>query len=314
MSTRKGWQKLLRDVGDFIVLIGRIILAFFSSGFGCLIPKAKKSVKDEIVLITGAGRGLGKELALKFIEEDAIVVLWDIDGKSAFATRDEIRSLGGKAHAYICDVTNEKEVQRIGRTVQEEVGDVTILVNNAGILQNVLFMELDSGKIRKTLEVNLLSHFWTIRFFLPRMLELEKGHIAAISSASGLISWLYLADYTASKFGILGLMEVLEEEMRLLGKEDKIHFTTACPFTIDTGMNHSPTSRMQCLCPILDVKKTAADIVTAIQREKTLITVPSRMLYPLLVHRLLPKKVKQLICDFCQYNMIPNNASVDQLS
>lgn len=72
----------------------------------------------------------------------------------------DIRDLGGYAHAYACDVSNILMVQEVGNRVLEEVGDVSIVVNNAGILQNVLFTDLDTNKIRKTIEVNLLSHFW----------------------------------------------------------------------------------------------------------------------------------------------------------
>lgn len=74
--------------------------------------------------------------------------------------QSEIQQMGGAAHTFTCDVSNESEVNRVGKLVQQQVGDVTILVNNAGILQNLPFMELDSARIRKTFEINILAYFW----------------------------------------------------------------------------------------------------------------------------------------------------------
>lgn len=298
------------DVSDFVVLIGRIIWAFLCSAVHCVIPRRKKSLEDAIVLITGAGKGLGRELALKFAELKAIVVLWDIDEKSIESVQSEILQSDGRAYKYVCDVSDEFEVRRAGKLVQEQVGDVTVLVNNAGILQNLPFLELDSGRIKKTFEINILAHFWTTRYFLPRMLELEEGHIVASGSAGGLLGWLFMADYCATKFGIIGLMEVLEEEVRHLGKEEMIRFTTVCPFTMDTGMNQNPTCRLPKILPLLNAKESAAEIVDAVQREDRLITLPRKYYYPLLISRLFPRKITQLVFDYMQYNLLPNNAKV----
>ncbi|KFM82673.1 Epidermal retinol dehydrogenase 2, partial [Stegodyphus mimosarum] len=253
-NTKKSTCETLKD---FIVLVGNIVLAFLQSTYRCIIPKSKKSLKDEIVLITGAGRGLGKELALKFAEQEAFVVLWDINEKSVLGVESEIRERGGSARAYTCDVSNENHVKHVGKLVQDEVGDVTILVNNAGIFHNVFFTDLDCDKIRRTIEVNLLAHFWMNKFFLPKMLEMEKGHIVAISSIAGLLGWLYMSDYSASKFAMRGMMEAIEEEIRILGKGNKIFFTTVCPLTLDNGLNQNPTTRCPLLLPIVKVKDAA---------------------------------------------------------
>lgn len=257
-------------------------------------------------MVTGAASGLGRELALKFSEEETILVLWDIDEKGIQNVASEIRERGGVAHAYSCDISDLQEVQQVGKKVQQDVGDVTIVVNNAGILQNILFIELDPAKIKKTLEVNVLSHFWINKFFLPRMIQIGKGHIVATASVGGLRGWLYLADYSASKFAILGMMEAMEEEMRITGYGESIHFTTVCPITINTGMNQNPTTRLPFMLPILNVEETAEIIVDAVQKNERLITVPRKLLYPLLFLRLFPRKIAQLIFDFLEYNMLPN--------
>ncbi|GFY59576.1 hypothetical protein TNIN_460541 [Trichonephila inaurata madagascariensis] len=237
---KSGFSTLL----DFVHLAGNILWTAISSAFCALfLTKPKKCLKGDVILVTGAASGLGKELALKFSDEEAVLVLWDIDEKGIKNVASEIRERGGVAHAYSCDISDLQEVQRVGKEVQQDVGDVTIVVNNAGILQNILFVDLDPAKIKKTLEVNVLSHFWINKFFLPRMIENGKGHIVATASVGGLRGWLYLADYSASKFAILGMMEAMEEEMRVAGYGESIHFTTVCPITINTGMNQNPTTR-----------------------------------------------------------------------
>ncbi|KAF8770835.1 17-beta-hydroxysteroid dehydrogenase 13 like protein [Argiope bruennichi] len=293
---------------DFFLLVGNIVWTVISSAFNAVfVTKPKKSLKGEVVLVTGAGNGLGRELALKFAEEGAILVLWDVDERGIQRVAAEINEEGGEAHVHVCDISDLSQVQRVGQKVLQEVGDVTVVVNNAGILQNVLFSNLDPAKIRKTLEVNILSHFWINKFFLPRMMANGKGHIVATASVAGLRGWLYLADYSASKFAILGMMEAMEEEMRFLGLDDKIHFTTVCPMTINTGMNQNPTTRLPSIVPILKVTETARIIVEAVQKNERLITVPRSLLYPLLFLRLFPRKIAQLVFDFAEYNMLPNS-------
>ncbi|KAG8189929.1 hypothetical protein JTE90_009071 [Oedothorax gibbosus] len=162
-AVARGSMKTVRfcsTLRDIVLLFGKILLTLLTSTFKELIVKRKKSLKDEVVLVTGAGKGLGKELALKFASEEAILVLWDIDEVKVQNVASDIRELGGCAHAYVCDVSDISKVHEVGARVLEEVGEVSIVVNNAGILQNVLFTDLDTNKIRKTLEVNLLSHFW----------------------------------------------------------------------------------------------------------------------------------------------------------
>ncbi|KAG8173033.1 hypothetical protein JTE90_016420 [Oedothorax gibbosus] len=138
------------------------------------------------------------------------------------------------------------------------------------------------------------------------MITAGKGHIVAVSSVAGLRGWLYLADYSASKFAVHGMMEAMEEEIRILGLTNTIHFTTACPMTIDTGMNQNPTTRMPCLAPILNVAETAEVIVNAVLMNDRIITVPRKLLFPLLFVRLFPRKVAQQVFDFLDYNTKPN--------
>ena len=103
----------------------------------------------------------------------------------------------------------------IGQKVLSEVGAVTILVNNAGIMPHNELLKHTEGQIRKTFETNILAHFWMLEAFLPKMIEDNYGHIVAISSINGLIPIKNLVPYCSTKFAVRGLMECLFEELRL---------------------------------------------------------------------------------------------------
>ena len=141
--------------------------------------RPRQDVANKIVLITGAGSGVGREMAIRFAKLNAILVLWDIDDVSDIfsdfltilkmtllhkhsvnETANEIRRIGGIAHPMVVDVSKEHKVEKMAERVKEEVGDVYMLVNNAGVCPCLRFKEIDYQQIRRTLDVNLLSHFW----------------------------------------------------------------------------------------------------------------------------------------------------------
>lgn len=93
-------------------------------------------------------------------------------------------------------------------------GEVDILVNNAGVIQGKSILELNEEHASRTMVINLESHFWLIREFLPAMLRKNEGHIVGVASMAGLAGAPYLTDYCASKFGCVGLMEALRIEMK----------------------------------------------------------------------------------------------------
>lgn len=133
------------------------------------------------------------------------MILWDIDIAGAEKTASLIRAAGGSAYAYRVDVTNREEVYRIANQVKEEVAEVTMLINNAGIVSGKKIFDPDNsdGYMVKTMEVNTISHFWTVKAFLPAMISRNHGHLVTVASSAGLVGVNGLADYCASKFGKL---------------------------------------------------------------------------------------------------------------
>jgi NAD(P)-dependent dehydrogenase (short-subunit alcohol dehydrogenase family) len=143
----------------------RVLLFFFWDGFKALLSpcRGKRSQADygeEICLITGAAQGLGKQLALEFAGRNAVLVLCDIQEEKLKAAADEIKEMGAEVHSYVCDCSSREDVYRVAAQVQRDVGSVSILVNNAGILNVRPLMEAEDEEIERTFKINTLAHFW----------------------------------------------------------------------------------------------------------------------------------------------------------
>lgn len=168
-----------------------------------------KSIKNEIVLVTGAGSGLGRSLAKKIANLGATVVLWDIDQINNDRNRDEIKASGGKAYSFKCDLSDKNNIYEVADEVKKSVGQITMLVNNAGIVTGKKFMDSEDRLVEKTFSVNTLAHFWTTKSFLPDMLAKNHGHIVNVASMAGHVGSSGLCDYCASKFAAVGFDESL---------------------------------------------------------------------------------------------------------
>ncbi|KAM9166067.1 epidermal retinol dehydrogenase 2-like [Pangshura tecta] len=262
------------------------------------VPVRKKSVAGEIVLITGAGSGIGRRLALKFARLGVTLVLWDINQEGNKETSKLARENGAvRVHAYLCDCSKRQEIYRVADQVKKEVGDVSILINNAGIVTGKKFMDSPDSLVEKTMEVNIMAHFWTYKAFLPAMIASNHGHLVSIASSAGLIGVSGLADYCASKFAAVGFAETVGLEMLAQGKTG-IKTTIVCPYFINTGMFDGCKTKWPRLLPILDLDYAAEKIVSAIQREQVLLLMPRSMHLLQVMKSILPVKMGTLFGDY----------------
>lgn len=203
--------------------------------FGWLVRQ--KSVKGQVVLITGGAMGIGRLLSLRFAALGAVVLVWDLNAELGQRVVAEIAQIDGaqKAHFYRMDVTDRESVYAVGRDIVDKFGGVDILINNAGIVDGAPILSASDRMIERTMAVNVTAHFWTIKAFLPTMLERNSGHIVSISSAAALFGCAGMVDYCASKAAASGLMVALRQELLGMGKTG-VHTTLVCPSFIDTGM------------------------------------------------------------------------------
>ena len=152
-------------------------------------------------MITGAAKGLGRQMALKFAKLGSELVLWDIDKDSLDQTTRDVSRLGSRVHSYQVDVSDYGSVATTADKVLDDIGhgsqdrSIDILINNAAVLKVSSLLDLAPGEIKKTINVNLLGHFWTIKSFLPSMLHHNRGHIVAIGSNLGLVGKAHFSDY-----------------------------------------------------------------------------------------------------------------------
>lgn len=248
------------------------------------------------VLVTGAASGLGRQLALGSARRKAALVLWDMNGEGLDRVVKEVESLGAQAQSDVVDVSRREEVYAAARRLG---GPLDILINNAGVVSGKRLLEIPDEKIELTFRVNTLALFWTVKAFLPGMIERGRGHVVTIASASGLIGVPKLTDYGASKWAAVGFDESLRMELRKVSPA--IRTTVACPYYFRTGLFEGAKSRYPLLLPILEEEKVSERILRAIERDRRKIVMPA-MVRTIPWVRLLPLSWFDAIADFLGVN------------
>lgn len=271
------------------------ITAFFVALFRFFFPK-EKSVKGENVLITGAGSGLGRLLAVQFAAQGANLVLWDVQQEENQKTAAQCRGFGVQVLAQRVDVGSNASVYAAAELAKKEIGFISIVVNNAGIVSGRKFMDCSDEQIQRTMNVNTLAHFWIAKAFLPEMIARNHGHVVSIASSAGLVGVSGLADYCASKFGAVGFMEAIRME---LGKTNKtgVKTTIVCPYFINTGMFDGVKTRFNFLLPILEPDYVVSKIMRAIRTDSKLLALP-RFIYLVPLLKLLGPSAQDVLAAF----------------
>jgi NAD(P)-dependent dehydrogenase (short-subunit alcohol dehydrogenase family) len=189
-------------------------------------------LRDAVVLVTGAGRGIGRATALAFAREGAKVALMGRTKKSLVDVQKEIGKLGGKAIALPGDVSEEGPVARAVSATEQQLGPIDVLVNNAGIFAGGPIERFDTMVFDRVLAVNLRGPFLLSRAVIPGMKQRRRGHIVNISSTAGKRGFAGGGPYCASKFGLVGLSESMLYEVRNFD----VRVTSVFPSTVNTDL------------------------------------------------------------------------------
>ncbi len=172
----------------------------------------KFSLEGKVALVTGASYGIGFAIATAYAQCGATIVFNDINqalvdkGLAAYAEK------GIKAHGYVCDVTNEEDVQKFVAQVTEEVGPIDILVNNAGIIKRIPMVEMSAKDFRQVIDVDLNGPFIVTKAVLPSMMERRKGKIINICSMMSELGRETVSAYAAAKGGLKMLTKNIASE------------------------------------------------------------------------------------------------------
>jgi len=253
----------------------------------------RRNVKGEVVLVTGGGSGLGRRLASMFAAGGATVIVWGRNEQNLQQTVAEVAAAGGSCEYAAVDVTDCSAVNAAADEVLRRHGKVDVLVNNAGVVNGMGILEMNEAKIVNSFNVNVISHFYTVRRFLPGMMSSNSGQVVTVSSCAGLDGVNRMTDYCASKYAAVGFSESLSEEMRCNGY-DGITVTLICPYYFDSGMFEGVKSS---LLPVMTSEYVANETYDAIVMNSRYCIIPWITSIVISLISGLPPKVADLFTD-----------------
>ncbi|HYG41060.1 MAG TPA: SDR family oxidoreductase [Cytophagales bacterium] len=175
------------------------------------------SIQGKVILVTGAGQGLGAEIAKTVAADGATIIACDVKADKLDQITSEIRNAGGKISTFLMDVTDEKNVEDVLRKAVQEHGKLDVLVNNAGIDFTKSVEDLSIEEWDKVIKVNLRGPFILSKLAFPYLLKSGQGHIVNIVSTASKRTWSEASAYHASKWGFLGFSHALHVEARQKG-------------------------------------------------------------------------------------------------
>jgi NAD(P)-dependent dehydrogenase (short-subunit alcohol dehydrogenase family) len=255
-----------------------------------------KSVKGKKVLITGSAMGMGRRYAeLAVQEEAAAVVLWDINPRALAASEAELKARGSGVHSYIVDVSKLEAIKAAVIRVQQEVGDIEILINNAGIVVAANFWDHTPDQIEKTMAINVLAPMHIAHAFLPGMMRSQgQCRIVNMASAAGLVAVPRMSAYCSSKWAAIGWSDTLRLELARTGHRH-IRVTTVCPTYTSTGMFEG--ARPPLLTPMLNPDRVVHTVWRKMKGGAPFVTMPWTVHTSSMLKAFLPTRWFDFVAD-----------------
>ncbi len=199
-------------------------------------------LKDKIVFVTGASRGIGKAIALEMAQNGAdVAICYSSDGEAAEAVCTEIRALGRDAQAYRCDVSDYQQCSDTVKAAIAHFGKLDVLVNNAGITKDNLLLMMKEEEFDRVIATNLKGAFNMMKHAGAHFLKRKKGTIINIASVSGMMGNVGQANYAAAKAGLIGLTKTAARELAARG----ITCNAIAPGFITTDMTQQLTDKQR---------------------------------------------------------------------
>ena len=229
--------------------------------------------KNQVVLITGASSGIGKDTAIEFAKLGAKIVLVSRKKDKLEQTANELKKFDTSILVCPCDISKRDQVKEMSKTVLEKFGSVDILINNAGFAIYGSVSDLTIDEIESQMETNYFGMIYCTKNFLPSMLTKKSGHIVNVASVAASFGLPGIASYCASKFAMLGFSEGLKHEL----KDTGVGITVVSPIMVRTNFfEHSSFKKMPKFSPVsLSSKTVAKTILKAANSQRLEIIVPS---------------------------------------
>lgn len=218
------------------------------------------------ILLTGAGGGIGRELAIQLMAKGARLAIVGRNTVSLQQQAAVLRQGGGVVIPIAADLTEPQAASRVIASVLEQLGGVDILINNAGVMDFILFEQQSPDRITEVIQTNVDAPLQLTRALLPHMLARQRGQIVNVGSIFGSLGFPHYAVYCASKFALYGFSQALRRELA----HTPIAVTYVAPRAVDTALNDTTTLDMLKASNIaLDAPQAvAAKIVRAIEQER----------------------------------------------
>jgi NADP-dependent 3-hydroxy acid dehydrogenase YdfG len=250
------------------------------------MAKQPRSLAGRVVAITGAARGIGRATAVALHREGAAVAIGDLDGELARRTAEEI---GPRAAAFAIDVTDRGSFERFVDAVEDELGPVDVLVNNAGIMPLGPFVAEDDITARRLVDVNVHGVLHGMKVVLPRLVARGDGHVVNIASAAGKAPYPGGATYCGTKHFVVGVSETVRGELRGTGVE----LSVVMPVVVDTEL----ASGVATARGVAKIKPehVAEAIVETLRRPRFDVYVPRRIGPMTAFGAILPRAVRELV-------------------
>jgi NAD(P)-dependent dehydrogenase (short-subunit alcohol dehydrogenase family) len=249
------------------------------------MPKNARSLQGNVVAITGGGRGIGRAMARALSAQGARVAVCDLDGQTAAQTAAE---LGGDAFGVAVDVTDHGALIAFIDTVEERLGPLDVLINNAGIMPVTPLVDEDDASIARQLELNLRAVIVGTREAMRRMAPRRRGHIVNVASVAGRAGFPHLATYCATKHGVVGLSEAVRAELRGTGVEVSVVMPSLVNTELTSGI-------AQAKVKTIEPEDVAAAVVAALQVPRFDVFVPRATGRLVGMGAMLPRRAREAV-------------------
>ncbi len=210
-----------------------------------------RSLQGRTAVVTGAGSGIGRAIALRLAEDTAKIAIWDINGDGAEETARQIREAGGTAIAITADCSDKAAIRAAAEQTRKELGPIVIAVNNAGIAPFNAFLESDDDLFDKVIRINLRGPWLVTKEVLPDMLAASWGRVINITSSSVQTGSPAQGHYVSSKGGLMGMTKALALEFAATG----VTFNMIPPGFIDTPMLRAAPIDAEAFAQTLPMKR-----------------------------------------------------------
>ncbi|XP_076168924.1 17-beta-hydroxysteroid dehydrogenase 13 isoform X1 [Ptiloglossa arizonensis] len=284
---------------DLVTLLTGIFFAILIALYRTFRPPPLKSLHGEVAMVVGAGRGIGRELAIHLCQLGVSVACVDINAENCNVTVQKASQGLEIARTYICNVTNKNEVVRTVNTIKSELGKITMLFHCCSIPSPRALIQ-DRPEIRHTIDLTVISHFWLLETVLPCMEHIGKGHIVVLSSVAGLSGGATggsRVPLSTAQFAVQGLAESLHTELRHSNSNIIITLVHVYPFIVGAEAARDIRFRIPSYFGTMPAAEAAKQILDGVRRNYAEFSVPGYLLYLGHILRILPKEASFMLRD-----------------